>query len=747
MIIKNNVYNKIKKSGKLPTLPEVLLQLLKAFDNEATPLTEIASIMNNDPALSARVLQLVNSAYYSLNSTFSNVEQAVVYLGANSIKNIAVTTAVHQIFARKQFTIRGFNLNTFWWRSLMCATLAKRIAKKTRYDCPDEAYLSGLLHDIGRLILLTSFPKEYETIYCGGEDISAQLLSETQLIGISHCEAGAWLINTWKLNSMMADAVLWHHGSIEQIKEAFPLVKIVFFSNMLSGQLHEQDCETGELLLGLSSGDLREIVDGATEEVLQIAKDLNIKIRPPEKDERKSAAEELPACGQSAEPDADTEVQNHLAERVQSISLLAGILENLVLADGSEGVIAVFEQAMRIVFNISKVIFFLPDEELLLLKGRTSSSNTLQHLSQGLILSVQRSTSLIVTAYRQSSMMYLTAENSRGVLADEQLFTAIRCATVVLVPLAADKHPAGVILLGLPETASSLSESDSRLLRMIAQQVGLCLFLERMKLQKAKEIEAERMAAISVTARKFAHEINNPMGIITNCIAVMGLKLSSQNEIQEELRILGEEINRISSMVRHMDLFSQDAVTPLNPTDVNMLIRDILHIVKEPLFTALGKEITFRPETGLPRITTSSDALKQIMLNLLKNASEGMGSGGSVEVRTAVVSKNPYENSTRQEDEIEIAVEDTGPGLPEHVMKNLYKPLVTTKGNGHSGLGLSIVYKLVKDLGGSIICSSIPAEGTKFSIRLPAGKKVREKKKLSGTPNMYPVDSAIKDVY
>ena len=88
---------------------------------------------------------------------------------------------------------------------------------------------------------------------------------------------------------------------------------------------------------------------------------------------------------------------------------------------------------------------------------------------------------------------------------------------------------------------------------------------------------------------------------------------------------------------------------------MNRLIDDILHIVKEPLFTASGKEITFRPEPGLPRITTSSDALKQIMLNLIKNAAEGMGRGGSVEVRTAVVSRNPYESGTRQGDEIEIA--------------------------------------------------------------------------------------------
>ena len=95
MISKENVYAKIKKSGNLPTLPEILVKLIEACDNDTTTLSEIASIISTDPVLSLRVLQLVNSSYYSLRSTFTGVEQAVVYLGANSIKNIAITTSIH----------------------------------------------------------------------------------------------------------------------------------------------------------------------------------------------------------------------------------------------------------------------------------------------------------------------------------------------------------------------------------------------------------------------------------------------------------------------------------------------------------------------------------------------------------------------------------------------------------------------------------------------------------------------------
>lgn len=112
---------------------------------------------------------------------------------------------------------------------------------------------------------------------------------------------------------------------------------------------------------------------------------------------------------------------------------------------------------------------------------------------------------------------------------------------------------------------------------------------------------------------------------------------------------------------------------------------------------------------------TSKDAIKQILINLLKNAAEAMIKGGSVTVTT----RQPAEELTTGKKGIEIVVADTGPGLPESVTANLYRPFVTTKQNGHSGLGLSIVHKTVKDLGGTLSHTSSPADGTSFSIFLP----------------------------
>ncbi len=115
----------------------------------------------------------------------------------------------------------------------------------------------------------------------------------------------------------------------------------------------------------------------------------------------------------------------------------------------------------------------------------------------------------------------------------------------------------------------------------------------------------------------------------------------------------------------------------------------------------------------------SRDALKQVIINLLKNAAEAMTDGGDVTAITARVAKDQYKSGKPPADGIEIVVEDTGPGLPDVVKQNLFKPFVTTKNNGHSGLGLSIIEKTVTELGGSISCESRLEEGTQFTIYFP----------------------------
>lgn len=736
MTIRENVYRQIRQSGSLPTLPEILFKLLEACDHAAVRPAAMAAIISMDPALSYRVLQLVNSSSGPC-SPFIGIEQAVNILGSDSIRSIALNSSVEQVFVQKKWAPGLFDLQSFWWNSQLCATLARQIAVKTGFDGLDEVYLAGLLHDIGRLVLVSTFPKEHEWFLFETEDIHNELWAETRLIGITHCDAGAWLVDTWQMNSLMADALRFHHGPLEQVREAFPLIRIVYLANLLREKKScQRNCEAGKLLMDLDRADLQEIVEGAEEEVLRNARDLHIKIGSApsvvkgrgeetacEEDQEGEAVKDIPEnLSLYEDTDSGTEAGAVLAERVKSSTVLSGILEDLVHADDSEAVIAIFERSMNILFNLTRVLFFLPDKDGHLLKGRASASSSLRHLSKGLVLPVPGSTSLIVRAYSESRLLYLTEENTRDNFADGQILAVFRCMAVCLVPLTAEKRPVGIILLGLPEAAARLTEGENRLVRMIARQVGLCLSQEDRRLRRAEEIEADRKAEVSMTARKFAHEINNPLGIIVNCLTTMGLKLSGENESQEELRIIGEEISRISSMVNHMDLFSNSAVNRFELTDINAVIEDIIHIVRTPLFTEAGMEVSFQPALDLPQIMTSGDALKQIMLNLLKNAAEAMSRGDMVEVRTALLVKNNHGRDVPDGNGLEITVEDTGPGLPDPVMKNLYKPFVTTKKNGHSGLGLSIVRKTVRDLGGSISCASIPDEGTRFSLCLPLEK-------------------------
>jgi HD-like signal output (HDOD) protein/signal transduction histidine kinase len=723
MISKENVYSRIEQSGNLPTLPAILLKLLAACDKDDTPMSEIAAIINKDPVLSCKVLQLVNSAYYGFRHSFTGMDKAVVYLGANTLKNIALTMSVHQVFEQKRFKNVGrFTINVFWYQSLMCATLARRIAQKIGFADMDEAYLSGLLHNIGRLLLIATFPKEHESILAQPEDGLDTLWAETQLLGVTHCEIGSWLIQNWHMSSVMADAVRYHHEPLEKIKEAFPLVQIVYLANLLgenSDNVENIPAIDG-LLTGLQHSDLQTIVEGAAEEVEQIAASLEIVIQKPSE---ASDAHAISAAKQSerapvvdATQDKEKALQEDLKARIKSVSLLSNFLLNLAQADDITGIIAACEQTMRILFNIEKVLFFLTDPGNILLKGQTSSANSLQQTSRGLTLTLQQSSSLIVKTYHDMSAAYLTAEKSMDNLAEMQILTIMQSSTVLLVPLVADHKPAGVILLGLPQNLAALSASDNKLVQVVAQQAGLCLQLERIKEQRAAELEAARRAAISLTARKVAHEINNPLGIISNYITSIKLKLTDEAHINNDLTVIDEEIHRISMMIRQLDLFSQDSKYSFAFTDVNATIADIIQLIKAAHFARPEIVISFHPDDNLPHIFTAKDALKQIVINLLKNSAEAMNNGGSITVTTRQADKEKFVDGQG----IEIVVADSGPGLPESVSARLYSPFVTTKSSGHSGLGLSIVHKTVEDLGGTLSCTSSPTNGTRFSIILPS---------------------------
>ena len=712
---KAKIYVQLQRSKNLPSLPQVLLKIIETCDREDMHLSELSQIITKDASISSRVLNLVNSSYFALNSTFSNIDQAVVYLGADTIKNISVTASVQQVFSNLRQS-ENFSMSRFWWDSFSSAIYAKRIARQIAYANTEEAYLAGLLHDLGELLLWMNYAKESTAVHNLTDSKTAQCRAEEEQIGINHCEAGAWLVKQWKLNSFIADTVLYHHASLEQIKGAFPLVKIVYLADKCC-QVRDGNFEavydTGSELLDLGVGQVDEIHAGVEEEIREVAASLEVKVKPP-------SGRAVEQASESTKYDLD------LLHQVENYSLLHGFLGNLVQAESRDAIFKAIEQALNILFDIETIVFFLHDFEQQKLYGTASTLNRYADQAQSLALSAEQGTSLLVKSMleRESIISLQDADLQLDSLADSQLFDAVGGKGMLYLPMIAKKRSVGVIVIGLPDSPGNdlSSKSDSELLQLLANQAAISLYLDEVKRKQAEKIQAARLATASMAAAKVVHEVNNPLGIIRNYLKILEMKLPKKDSLINELTILDEEINRITTIIQQLDNFSNPVKHSFELTDVNVLLSNLLRILSKSVFYSSRIKVHFTPDSDLPAIMTDGDSIKQIVINLIKNAAEAMPDGGNVYVKTSSSYTDEFgtiHTPDENNDFIELTILDDGPGMPEKVLSQLFEPFTSTKGKGHSGLGLSIVSALTKELQGTVKCASDKEVGTRFTLSLP----------------------------
>ncbi len=716
---KEHILSHVQGSLPLPSLPHILIKLIDTCDDEDAPISAVAPLIAKDTALSSKVLRLVNSAYFGLHRTFSNLEQAVVYLGAATIKNLSITASVQQVFKGiKNRNGDSFQIGHFWYHSLLCATLGKRIAREINYTNIEEAYLAGLLHNIGHLVLFVMFPKEFTVLQEELADGVDQCAAEDRQIGITHCEAGSMLLKEWNIGSFLADAALYHHDPVEHIQEGFPLVKITFLANWIS-ELSENESDVdyliGKNLLGLDKTQMEQVITGAKEEVVAIAQDLEVNIKIP------GAASQRRKNGKRHSLSGDEtglflEKNQELVKQVRKDSLLIGFLKSLVLTDSKNGVLAATEEIIRILFASETIFFLLYDSEAKRLTGHSSNENRHRELVRDLVLPVANSTSLAFKSFTENTILTLFQDGEQSNnLADMQLFNVINSKGMIYLPMRVKQERIGVIVISISEEKEKDVSRHHKQLQLIAEQTAISLHLEDMGRKEERKLQAERMATASLAARKVVHEVNNPLGIISNYLKLLEIKISDKTDIQQELQILDEEINRISTIIDQFGTFVETTSTTYKTKRINVndQISNMLKILTVSLLDPAGIEADFTPEPLLVEISTEQDKLKQIIINLVKNSAEAMSRGSSISITT---SNKVKDNITK---DIVITISDDGPGIPEKIREKLFSPFMTTKGHGHSGLGLSIVHRAVQDLGGTIECESNREKGTCFTISLP----------------------------
>jgi putative nucleotidyltransferase with HDIG domain len=222
----------LENAKDLPTIPKIAVHVAKLVDNPNTSASQVATALASDQILTARVLRMANSAFYGAPRRISTVTDAIVLLGMRTIRNMAMAVSCFDVLDRElqSYAMRRGDM----WRHAFCVGYAAQLlAKRTHYRATEEAFVAGLMHDIGKVVVSLSFAEEFKAVL----DLAAAsdmpfYMAERQVLGFDHAEVGARVTESWKLPQQLVETIRYHHMPGKQPEWA-PLTAIVHVADVL----------------------------------------------------------------------------------------------------------------------------------------------------------------------------------------------------------------------------------------------------------------------------------------------------------------------------------------------------------------------------------------------------------------------------------------------------------------------------------------------------------------------------------
>ena len=682
---------------RLPSLPNILLPLLKTVNESEISREVLSNHIDKDPALRLRLLSI---CLHNTNTTDcgETTIHMVRQIDEHALKNLAITSTTRQYFSDDNTPEQIHFLKQHWRHALLCAYIAKAIAKECHYQYPEEAYTAGLLHDIGQLVLHCAYPDIYTTLNTHNDDGAALGELEKNEFSCNHLYLGAELLNLYNANSFLCDSILYHHEPIDRIIDAHPLVKIIHLANQLSNtDFNHADNDIFD--------HANQLFDFERSTIIEILSDAN---------------DYLNSCAVEFEIDLDDDndednlrliqsraeyVQSQLDEQIKYLSLLDGLHQQLSRVNDENELLAPIEQYARLLFGIEQNIIFLYDADNKHIRATDSNHNP--HLND-LTIPLKQNRSIVTDCLLEKKALHsFSHQYNKLSIIDQQLLSSTSKQGMICLPLISHQTIIGVLTLGVDRHQQTTLWTQLPLLNHFSQEIAQTIYYRHSNKNKTGSDWGEYENHI----REVIHEINNPLSIINNYLEILSLKLDTENQAHTDIKTIKNEILRVSDMLLRLKTPKANTVTTTK-IDINVLITELSHVFETSILAANKIQLKSELDLNISPIDCNANTFKQIYTNLIKNAVEALPANGQIMVYTqdqVNVDGNTY---------IEISVADNGPGIRPEVLSQLFKPVQTEKGTGHSGIGLSIVKKLVAELNGSISCRS-NNKGTNFQILLP----------------------------
>jgi HD-like signal output (HDOD) protein len=233
---KQYVAEAVKKITALATLPEVTNKIIVTVEDPKASASTLHKIVSHDPALVSRVLKVVNSAFYGLPGQIGSIERAIVLLGLNAVKNIAVAASLGQMF-RGVKLCDEFTAKDLWTHCMAVAVTARELAKQMKAPIVDEAFLAGMIHDLGLLVSLQVSPEQVRSICDKAKGSEATFCEiERDVMGVDHQMLGAGLTEHWKFPRSCQLVAGHHHNPATLSDNNRLLVTLVFVADTLCCQ-------------------------------------------------------------------------------------------------------------------------------------------------------------------------------------------------------------------------------------------------------------------------------------------------------------------------------------------------------------------------------------------------------------------------------------------------------------------------------------------------------------------------------
>jgi signal transduction histidine kinase len=557
---------------------------------------------------------------------------------------------------------------TRWRQSITVALLSQALGARSAVVDADTAWMAGLSHNLAAYF-------------------------ENAAVSTAHI--AGWL-GELDPDGWLADAVRYHAEPLARGRAAHPLVRIVQLAYQLVARadaVDSVDVRAALAALQMSAGEASQLLVDSQAQARQQALRFGLVDTVTQSHGTGFDRLALLYAGQAAQ----SAVHSHF-RRAAAVELVYPLLQDSLRALFGIEAACVFAPAADGNLRLSALIpapaglsaLAIPSDDGHSALARGLSSNTPHHFVQG---------------------------EAGSALVDEQIARRLGVSRFVSQPLALHDGRIGVLVAG--DAAADLSVSPLWRFVLAECTEGLRpMPLSAASLPEAvpapnlvpavpsDDIPRERV-------RRAVHEVANPLTIMRNYVNLLSERLGTDSAVQRDLGIIGDEIERVARIVRGI-VAKEDVVAPdatLELVSVNGIVSELVRMALGTLFTPNKVNVQIDLNPDVPPMPLQKDLLKQVLFNLAKNAVEAMHAGGHLKFTTRLA-------MVEGQRQVEIEVADTGPGLPDSVLSQLFEPIVSDKGGDHAGLGLTISRSLIERMNGHISCTSSP-QGTQFLIRLP----------------------------